>query len=350
MIYGATGYTGRLIAAEAVRRGMKPVLGGRNADALEAMGNQLRLPYRVLSLDNPDTLHHGLHALGLVLHCAGPFSQTCKPMLEACLDVGCHYLDITGEIDVFAHCHAQHERALKRGIVVLPGSGFDVVPTDCLAAQLKARMPDARRLILAFEAGGGPSRGTALTSVEGLGKGGRIRRNGKLQTVPLGWRTRTFSRDGQERRAVSIPWGDVYTAYISTGIPDIEVYMAVPPSTVKRLRRLRWLRPLLGLGPVQAFLKSQVRKQDAGPDDEKRESSVTHVWGEVYSPDGEMIAQRLETPNGYDLTVTAALGLVEHLLKTRVDGGYYTPSQLMGNDYINRLPGVTAFSNEHADG
>ena len=343
MIYGATGYTGRLIAKEAVRRGLKPVLGGRNADALEEMGAELKLPYRVLSLDNPDTLHHGLHALGLVLHCAGPFSQTCKPMLEACLDVGCHYLDITGEIDVFAHCHAQHDRAMKRGIVVLPGSGFDVVPTDCLAAQLKARMPDARRLVLAFEAGGGPSRGTALTSVEGLGKGGRIRRNGQLQTVPLGWRSRSFERDGEQRTAVTIPWGDVYTAYVSTGIPDIEVYMAVPPSTVKRLRWLRWFRPFLGLGPIQSWLKAKVRKQGAGPSEKKREKTRTHVWGEVYGSDDEMIRQRLETPNGYELTVTASLGLVEHLLANRVAGGYYTPSQLMGSDYINRLPGVTAF-------
>ncbi|MEZ5485809.1 MAG: hypothetical protein R3F01_11705, partial [Lysobacteraceae bacterium] len=168
-------------------------------------------------------------------------------------------------------------------------------------------------------------------------------RNGQLQTVPLGWRSRSFERDGEQRTAVTIPWGDVYTAYVSTGIPDIEVYMAVPPSTVKRLRWLRWFRPFLGLGPIQSWLKAKVRKQGAGPSEKKREKTRTHVWGEVYGSDDEMIRQRLETPNGYELTVTASLGLVEHLLANRVAGGYYTPSQLMGSDYINRLPGVTAF-------
>lgn len=341
MIYGANGYTGKLIAEEAVRRGLRPVLAGRNAQALETMGRALGLPVRAFSLDHPGAIASGLGGIGLVLHCAGPFSATCAPMLEGCLAAGAHYLDITGEIDVFAHCHAQHARARERGIVVLPGSGFDVVPSDCLAAQLKRELPTATSLVLAFEAGGGPSPGTAQTSVEGLGKGGRARINGALVTVPLAWKTRTFDRDGEPRFAMTIPWGDVYTAFVSTAIANIEVYMGVPPATAKRLRRLRLFGPLLGWSPVQRWLKAQVAKKVRGPSGNTRSKTGCVLWGEARDDQGREVHGQLRTPNGYEITVTAALGITRRLLAGNPPaGGYYTPSQLMGADYVLELPGV----------
>jgi short subunit dehydrogenase-like uncharacterized protein len=342
MIYGANGYTGRMMVEEAVKRGLRPVLAGRSAASLEPLAQKHGLPVRAFALDNEQALRTGLNGIGLVLHCAGPFSATCGPMLEACLDVGAHYLDITGEIDVFAHCHAQDARAREKGIVVLPGSGFDVVPTDCLAAQLKRELPGAESLVLAFEAGGGPSPGTAKTSVEGLGKGGRARIDGKLTRVPLAWKTRTFERDGEQRFAMTIPWGDVYTAYVSTGIGNVEVYMGVPPDTAKKLRRLRLLGPLLGLGPVQSLLKKQVEKRVRGPSDATRGKTGCVVWGEARDAAGHEVKRRLRTPNGYEITVTAALGIVARLLDGPAPaGGYYTPSALMGADYVLGLPGVS---------
>jgi short subunit dehydrogenase-like uncharacterized protein len=342
MIYGANGYTGAMVVEEAVRRGLRPVLAGRSAASLQAIAGKHGLPVRAFALDNPQALRSGLNGIGLVLHCAGPFSATCAPMLEACLDVGAHYLDITGEIDVFAHCHAQDARAKDKGIVVLPGSGFDVVPTDCLAAQLKHELPGADSLVLAFEAGGGPSPGTAKTSVEGLGSGGRARIDGKMTRVPLAWKTRTFERDGEQRFAMTIPWGDVYTAFVSTGIPNVEVYMGVPPATAKRLRRLRLLGPLLGLSPVQAFLKAQVAKRVRGPSEATRGKTGCVVWGEARDAQGHEVRRRLRTPNGYEITVTASLGIVERLLGgERPAGGYYTPSKLMGANYVLGLPGVS---------
>lgn len=342
MIYGANGYTGKLIAEQAARRGFKPILAGRNASAIEPLAKKYKLPVRAFALDNPAAVRAGLKGVGLVLHCAGPFSATCAPMLEACLELGAHYLDITGEIDVFAHCHAQDARAKKAGIVVLPGAGFDVVPTDCLAAQLKRELPSANSLVLAFDAAGGPSPGTARTGVEGLGNGGRARIDGKLVKVPLAWKTRTFDRDGTPRFAMTIPWGDVYTAYVSTGIPNVEVYMSVPPDSATKLRRIRWLGPVLGLAPVQSFLKAQVAKRVRGPSDKTRASSDGLVWGEVRDAAGNEAKGQLRTPNGYELTVSASLGIVERLLSgDKPAGGYYTPSLLMGADYVLSLPGVT---------
>jgi short subunit dehydrogenase-like uncharacterized protein len=339
MIYGANGYTGRLVAQEAKARGLSPILAGRSAE-VETLAGELGFAHRRFDLDDAGGVRAGLDGIGLVLHCAGPFSTTSGPMLEGCLDAGAHYLDITGEIDVFAHCHAQDARAQARGIVVLPGAGFDVVPTDCLAAMLKRDLPAATHLVLAFEAGGGPSPGTAKTSVEGLGKGGRARIDGDVRRVPLAWKTRTIVRDGQPRLAITIPRGDVYTAHVSTGIDNVEVYMAVPPATVARLRRLRLLGPLLDTRLVQGFLKRGVARSVRGPSDEKRARTVTHVWGEVRGPGGQQANRHLVTPNGYTLTVTASLGIVEHLLRGTDAAGFRTPSQLMGADYVLSLPGV----------
>jgi short subunit dehydrogenase-like uncharacterized protein len=347
-IYGANGYTGRLVVAEAVSRGHRPVLAGRNTAALRAMGAEYGLPVRAFALDDPAVVRQALKGQALVLHCAGPFSATSAPMLDACLATKCHYLDITGEIDVFAQCHAQDAAAKAAGIVVLPGAGFDVVPTDCLAARLKAALPDAIELVLAFEAGGGPSPGTAKTGVEGLGQGGRARIDGELRKVPLAWKTRRFDRapagaPPDLRLAMTIPWGDLYTAYVSTGIPNIETYLGVSPATVSRLRMLRKLGPILGLRPVQALLKSRVTASVPGPTAEERARSRTTVWGEVRDAAGRTRSERLRTPNGYTLTALAALGIVERLVRGErpPTSGYLTPSQLMGADYVLSLPGVS---------
>lgn len=341
MIYGANGYTGLLMVEEAIRRGLRPVLAGRSRAAIEPLAQRFGLPARVFELNDLTATAMGIRGMNLVLHCAGPFSKTSKPMVKACLQEGAHYLDITGEIDVFAACHALDAEAQQRGIVLLPGAGFDVVPTDCLAAILKLELPTATELVLAFDAPGGPSPGTAKTAVEGLGLGGRVRIDGELRKVPLAWKSRTFKKDNEQRLAMTIPWGDVYTANISTGIPNIEVYMCVPPSTLANVRRIRWLGSALGLSPVQALLKAQIARKVQGPSERKRQQAQTWVWGEVRDAAGREAKAVLVTPNGYTLTVSAALGIVTKLMAAqRPIGGYYTPSRLMGADYVLRLPGV----------
>ncbi len=345
MLYGANGYTGRLIAAAAAERELRPILAGRDRGALDALAQPHALTRRVFALGDAAEIARNLEDVDLVLNCAGPFSRTCEPLLEACLASNTHYLDITGEIDVFALCHRAHKRAQHAGIVVFPGTGFDVVPTDCLAAMLKQRLPDATHLVLAFEAAGGPSPGTARTSVEGMAKGGRARIDGELVEVPLAWKSRDFVRaDGVVRSAMTIPWGDVYTAFVSTGIGNIETYMALPAKTIARMRWIRHLRPLLALQPVQTFLQARAAGTP-GPDHERRQRSGSMIWGEVGNTRGVQQKLALTAPNGYELTVTASLGIVEHLLANTPDGGYYTPSLLMGADYVLGLPGVRLIEN-----
>ena len=257
-IYGANGYTGRLIVAEALARGLRPVLAGRNAAALREMGTQTGLPVRAFGLDDAQTVRQALKGQDLVLHCAGPFSATSAPMLDACLAVKAHYLDITGEIDVFELAHSVHDKAVRAGVVLCPGVGFDVVPTDSVAMKLREALPDATHLALGFDSRSGLSKGTAKTALESAGIGSRMRRNGKIIDVPFASQVRRIDFGNGERLAVGIAWGDVSTAYYSTGIPNIEVFSATSPNGLKRMQRANMLKSLLRRRLVQHFLKRRI--------------------------------------------------------------------------------------------
>lgn len=339
MIYGANGYTGELIAREAVKRGATPILAGRSADKLAALGNDLKLEFRAFGLDDAAQLAKGLKDIELVLHCAGPFSATSAPMIEACLQAKAHYLDITGEISVFEHAQAQDARAKAAGIVVCPGVGFDVIPTDCVAATLKAALPDATHLVLGFDSRSGSSPGTAKTSIEGLAQGGKVRENGKIRAVPLAYHVRKIDFGNGEKLAMSIPWGDVSTAYASTGIPNIEVFIPGSPAMIANAKRANYIRWLLGLAPVQRYMKKRIARTVKGPSESQRAKHVTHVWGEVRNAAGVTKTARIKVANGYALTISGALAVVDFLGQNRPAGGSYTPSKLCGADLVEKLPG-----------
>jgi short subunit dehydrogenase-like uncharacterized protein len=248
IIYGSYGYTGELVVAEAIARGHRPLLAGRDRDRLEAQAARTGLDWSCVALDDPDGLHGLLEHHDLVLHCAGPFSRTSAPMVDACLATHTHYLDITGEMEVFEAIAARNAGAVAASIVLMPGTGFDVVPSDSLAAWLKQQLPSAVSLTLAIRGGGRLSHGTATTMAENAGRGGAIRREGRIVRVPPAWRTRMIDYGDGPQLAVTIPWGDVSTAWYTTGIPDIEVYSAMDRSTLRTLKLSRWLGPLLRMG------------------------------------------------------------------------------------------------------
>jgi short subunit dehydrogenase-like uncharacterized protein len=340
LLYGANGYTGRLIAREAVVRGLRPVLAGRNADAINSLARELGLEARIFALDDPQATRAGLEGMKAVLHAAGPFERTAKPMVDACLDAGVHYLDITGEIAVFEQLAARDTEAMAAGILLLPGTGFDVVPSDCLAAHLQRRLPKAKHLALAIHGVGGYSRGTATTIVENLHRGGVVRRGGVLTQVPAAWRTRDIDFGQGPRLAVTIPWGDVSTAYRSTGIGDIEVFSAISP---RQLRLMRWSRHFgwaLRSSLVQNFLKRRIQAGPPGPSEEQRAKGQTFVWGEVDDGAGRRLVSRLRGPEGYTFTMLTALAALQRVLAGDAPPGYQTPSLAYGPDFVLHVPGV----------
>ena len=339
LLYGANGYTGALIAREAARRGLRPILAGRSAAPVEALARELGLEARVFALDGAGPPARFLDGVALVLHCAGPFAATAAPMMAACLAARAHYLDITGEIAVFELARAHDAAARAAGVLLCPGVGFDVVPTDCVAACLKEALPEATQLALGFDGQSAMSRGTARTMIEGLAQGGCVRRDGVLTRVPLGYRDRRIDFGAGEKLAATIPWGDVSTAFYTTGIPNIEAYVPVSPRALAGLRRLRYVRGLLGFGPVQRFLKARVDRQPAGPDERQRTATPTCVWGEARSAAGRVRTARVTTANGYTVTMHAALGVVGHLLAGGAAAGAQTPALLMGARYVETLPG-----------
>ncbi|MGK7926241.1 MAG: trans-acting enoyl reductase family protein [Spirulina sp.] len=339
LIYGAYGYTGKLITKLAVDKGYRPILGGRNSERLRELAREYKLPFSVLDLKNSQTLTEALASVDLVLNLAGPFSATAETMVNACLKNKVHYLDITGEIEVFEWVAKQDAKAKEAEIVLMPGVGFDIVPSDCLAAYLKNKMPNASHLALAIKTGDRLSRGTTLTIIEIIQKGGRIRENGKLKKVPLGHKTRKITLQREENICVSIPWGDVSTAYYSTKIPNITVYTPVNKNKMGMLYFAKYFGGLLGLSPIQSLLKSQVERLFTGPSQDYRERTTCYLWGEVKNAEGQTFTARLETSEGYKLTAETALRSAIRVLNEKVEPGFKTPSLAFGADYILEFQG-----------
>ncbi len=332
LIYGANGYTGELITRYAVERGMKLIVAGRNAIKIEELAKKHHLDYRVFSLDETERLDAALSEVEMVLHCAGPFSLTSRPMVEACLRNKKHYTDITGEIAVFEAMAALDQRAMDAGIMIMPGVGFDVVPSDCLARHLKDRLPSATHLSLAFYGMGRLSHGTQSTMIMNIGKGGAIRMDGKITSVPAAWKEREIDFGEVTKTGVTIPWGDVATAYYSTGIPNIEVFTVVPPSNLKMMKLSRYLGWLLATGPFQNYLQSKI--PEGGPSDADRAKGKTLLWGEARDLNGNTVESRLQCPEGYTTTALAALNIAEKILAGNHTPGFQTPAKAYGPDLI----------------
>jgi len=340
LVYGANGYTGRLIAELAVSRGLRPILAGRSEGPVRELADALGLEARVFGLDDPAAVHAGLAGVAAVMHCAGPFLHTHKAVADACIARGVHYLDITGEVEVFEALAQRDAEARASDVLLLPGAGFDVVPSDCLASHLARSLPDACRLTLAFLGLGGISHGTARTVAENLGRGAAVREQGRLKAIPLGSRRRVVDFGPLRCETTAIAWGDLSTAYRSTGIADIEVYMGMPKSQLRGLGLVRALGPILASRPMQALIRGRIDARITGPDAAERSASRAHLWGEVVAADGRSAQARLHTPDGYDLTADAAVTLAARVVAGEGGRGFRTPAQAFGPDFVLELRGV----------
>lgn len=341
LLYGANGYTGQLIAELSTKRGLKPVLAGRNEDKIKALALQYGYEYRIFDLNDPATVDKGLEGMAVVLHTAGPFMFTARPMMEACLRNKVHYLDITGEIEVFEMAHQYDAAAKKAGILLMSGAGFDVVPTDCAALYLKGKLPDATHLRLAFASiGGGLSQGTALTMAEGLGQPGAERQDGRIVPVPLGKHTWTLPTGEQSIFTMSIPWGDVSTAWYTTGIPNIITFTQADPRSQKMLRFQGLFNWLLRTEFMKNRLRKRILSRSSGPSEKRRLKAKSIVWAEVSNAAGARHRVRLTLPEGYSLTAITSLLIVQKVLAGHAPAGFQTPGMAFGADLIMEVDGA----------
>ncbi len=339
MVYGAYGYTGRLVTALATERGELPILAGRDEKRLRQLGQVFELEHRAFELSDPDALRAGLEGIDVVAHCAGPFSATAPAMVEACLETSTHYLDITGEVEVFETILARDKDAREAGVALIPGAGFDVVPTDCLAAALARALPSATRLDLAIKVDGGISPGTAKTALQSLGSSGLGRVGGVIAPVPAARRRRTVPFADGRSRSLAVTWGDVSTAFHSTGIADITVYASLPPAMLPMVA----LSELAGSAVTRPLVQGVLRRAAGrlpGPSAKIRAKSRGQVWGEVSNDEGKTVSGTISTLNSYDVTADAVVRIARRLGAGTVEPGAHTPSGAFGADFVRELDGI----------
>jgi short subunit dehydrogenase-like uncharacterized protein len=341
LLYGATGYTGELIARAAAGAGLRPRLAGRRAGPVAALAAELGLEHRAFPLDDAAALGRALEGVPLVLHCAGPFGATHRPVVDAALASGRHYLDLTGEIAVFEALAARESEARAAGSMLLPGVGFDVVPGDCLASHVVAGLPGATHLTVAVQhppwrdAGGRSrsptiSRGTAATLVRAQVRGA-VRRGGRLVEVPLAARLRWLDLGAGPTSAALFPLGELASLGRSTGVPNVDAYVALPwPAALA----LRHLAPLLRLLPLPRLLPSP----GPGAEELARGRSLVHV--EATDRSGRRAVARVRGPGGYAFTVGSSLAAVRAVLDGRARPGFQTPATAFGPDFVLQVGGV----------
>jgi saccharopine dehydrogenase (NAD+, L-lysine-forming) len=290
-------------------------------------------------LDEPSVVRTGLAGIDAVLNAAGPFEDTFRPMVRACLDVGCHYVDVTGELSVLEEIMSLGGQAREAGIGLLPGMGFDVVPTDCLAAAVSSQLPGATHLDIAFLASGRPSGGSLKGILDGLARPGAVRSGGNIIAVQQGSIRRTVDFSDGARELVAIPWGDVSTAWHSTGVPNVRVFTEV---TGVQLALLQFVRPVVASRRVRRGLKALLSRA-GGPGQGELTRGWARIWCEARDAAGHRKTAELTIPNGYTFTADSALaGIV------RVAGGpsalnqtgALTPSMAFGSDFVDGLEGV----------
>ncbi len=345
MIYGAYGYTGELIARQAVARGHRPILAGRRRDEVERLGRQLDLPSVCMTLDDPKVLEEALAQVEVVCHAAGPFIHTSAKLVNACLAAQTSYVDITGEISVFQEIFARHGDAERRGVALLPGVGFDVVPSDCLARFVADAVPHARELSIAFAAFGRPSVGTAKASFEGVLRGNFVRRGGELSEIAWGEGLRDVRFWDRQRTVLPIPWGDLETAYRTTGIPNITTLMAVPEGAARLLALARPVtqsfmpKLMAGLGSsgVRELVLSAIDRVIKNPDARARQAGRASLWAKA-SDGGVAREAWLETVDGYAFTAESAVLAVEKIMAQRPVGAL-TPAGAFGADFVLEIGG-----------
>jgi short subunit dehydrogenase-like uncharacterized protein len=274
------------------------------------------------------------------VHMAGPFAVTAAPMLNACLATQTNYIDITGEIEVFEAMWSREEQIRLAGITAVPGAGFDVVPTDCLAGYVAGKLERPASLAIALRGLESASQGTLRTAIRQVSKPVLCRRAGAI--VALDDRSvRWIDFGSGDEPCVPVSWGDVATAFHSTRIGNITVYF----------RRTELLRSVDSLGKLfgpllrsrigQRGLAAIVRSLPEGPSQTERNGHRSTIWAEAIDCSGRSAKASLSTPDAYDFTANSALEISSRISSLPVALGLVTPFQAFGADFVLSLPGCS---------
>jgi short subunit dehydrogenase-like uncharacterized protein len=344
VLYGATGFTGRLVARELLARGGSVVLAGRSPRALADRRDELlgatglaceRVGLAVAPLDDAAALRAALSLGSVVIHCAGPYAHTGAPVLQAAIDTGTHYLDSTGEQDWIKRVFDDYGDALAaRGIAAVPGFAFSHAPGDLLAHVVGTAAAPVRQLTVAYHVDGFQmSRGTTHSALEQLNGrdvayehgawirgGGRALHEQFLFPAPLG-----------RRRVARYPVGDVIT--IPRHVPAQEVRARITTTSMApRLAAplLPFATPLLARivrGPLKPALERVIERLPEGPTDESRGRVRWTVAVAAIGEDGHEVRGSCTGPDIYGFTGHALAEGALQLSRTPPASGALAPAQ-----------------------
>ena len=340
LIYGGTGYTGRLIAEHARDLRRSPVIAGRSPERVQALAARLGVPGRVAALDRPDALDQALGDVGVLINAASPFAQSAPALIESCLRTRTHYLDITGELPVFRDAFGYDAAARKRGIMIMPGVGLGVVASDCLAMHVASRVPNAKYLRVALLRPDSFSRGSFRSALGLSNSQVTIRQNGRLISVPVGRLQRAFDYGDGDRESVAVSWADVFTAYHSTGIRNIETYFEADFISRTLYQVGAGIADTVRLPPVQRWLDVATRSWPEGPSPRRRRMEKCVIVAEAEDSWRRCSGARLETPDGYSFTAETAVAVGQRVARGDFRPGFQTPAKVYGADFVLAFKGV----------
>lgn len=341
MLYGATGYTGTLIAEEAVRRGHSPILAGRNPDKLRVLAQRLGLEWLAFSLEDKHALLDAAKSVGLMLHVAGQFSASCELMMDACLAGKSHYLDISNEIAVLQAAQKRHHLAQERGVSLIPGVGFGTVASNCLVRHVCEQITEPVSLkIVMSPYVAQRSAGAAKSTLETIANGGYVRRLGALVSTPFGAGAKRIRIENGEHNVLPVPSGDLEAAYMTTGIPNITVYMVTTLNPIIARFALPLVQILLSWTTLRQWLARRIDDRPttnvAKPAAENRRS---WLWAQAADCHGNVFEAQLETGEGYEFTSSASIQAIEHVLR-QIPCGASSPATAFGADFVLKIEGV----------
>ncbi|KTB82556.1 hypothetical protein AO069_16660 [Pseudomonas syringae pv. syringae PD2774] len=315
LIYGATGYTGRMAAERARALGLNVEIAGRNQQRLVSLAAQLDVKYRVFDADQAEGFLSGISVL---LNFAGPFVQTAEPLMRACIKAGVDYLDITAEINVYRLAERLGAEAAASQVMLLPGVGWDVVPTDSLAVQVAGRVQGPTALNMALQVPGSMSRGSAMSASEIIGAGVLARIDGELVAMPDA-EPRHFDFGQGPVLCVPLSFGDLVTAWHSTGIRNIAMFVHIAGD---------------------AFPQGDLSQLPDGPTPEQREAHRARAVVEVTDAKGAIARSMIETVNGYTYTPLAAVEAARRVLDGERLPGFVTPAKVFGGGFAESIAGT----------
>lgn len=342
MIYGASGYTGALVARAAVAGGAVPILAGRAAERVRPLADELGCPVRAFDLGDPAAVAAGLDGVDAVLNAAGPFERTAAPLAAGCLAARTHYLDLAGETAAVAAVAARQAEALAAGVTLLPAAGFGVVATDLAAAAAAEAVPAVRDLRISFRTVGGASRGTAEVLLLHLHEPGVRVVDGAEVPARAGESTvRVDFGDGRARPAVLNPWrADLVTAPRSTGAASVTTYQVLPAALTALLRGGPAAQRLLASAAWQRLVGALVRRLPTGPSAAQRAKGCVQVHAVATGGDGSTATALLTGPEAYDFTASSAAQLLAEVGRGDAPAGFHTPVTAFTTALAGRLPGV----------